>query len=184
MLMEARTVGVGLLAGLAGTAAMNLVSVVWSAAAGRDGQPEDSHHQQGSRPDVEHAKEELWPAEAPGSIATTRTAEAIAAPVLQRPLSGEERRRGGTLVHYSFGASAGVVYCLTATGWPAITAGRGAIFGMLVWAGAVASVLPALGLAAPVTRYSMKENAYGVAGHLAYGVALEAVRRALAKRTD
>lgn len=163
----------GLAGGIAGAFSMDVVSGAWSYA--RRGTPdaaESSLLQHGGRPEVEEAKEQQKSSGDPEAIATTAIAERIAEPVLGRPLSREERHRGGQIVHYTYGALLGAAYVLSVRRFPAVRSGHGTLYGFSTWLGAAIG-LPALGLIKPPHKYSMAQHGFSLLTHLSYGAALE-----------
>jgi putative membrane protein len=167
----------GAAGGLAGALTMNLLSYVW----------QKSHrsllqrdlNQQGTRPDVEAARKDPSRSERP---ATARLVEQVAEPVVDRRLSSQEKEIGGRIVHYAYGIAMGAVYGAANELLPPIRRHFGALFGLALWAGGVLVVLPRLRLTRPVSTFSLPEHAFGVLGHVAYGVALESARRAVRER--
>jgi len=147
---------------------MNLVSYFWSRASGVSSRREIVQH--GTRPDVAAAQQH--PSSHGLDVATTKVAEDLAEPVLQRQLSQEERDTGGKLVHYSFGAGAGAIYGIAMDQLHLNGSRAGIPFGLLVWIGGVLVALPALRLTAPPTAYTPREHALGIVGHVTYGFVL------------
>jgi hypothetical protein len=90
-----------------------------------------------------------------------------------RPSRRDEPRLG-TAAHYVFSASLGVAYALLRERVPAITAGRGALFGAAVWVIADEGVIPALGLSRGPRELGRAVLLYGLAAHLVYGLSLDA----------
>lgn len=88
----------------------------------------------------------------PAEDSTVLVARALTRPILGRELTAEEARKAGPMVHYAFGASMGAAYGALAEFVPSITAGNGALFGVIIWLGAHVIAVPALGLSAPVTQ--------------------------------
>jgi uncharacterized membrane protein YagU involved in acid resistance len=113
---------------------------------------------------------------------TEKTAAAISERLFHHPLSPDDKRAAGPLVHYAFGASVGGIYGAAAEIAPAVTKGLGAPFGAAVWLGAHVIAVPALGLAAPITRSSASTEAVELAAHLVYGAVVETLRRVLRRR--
>ncbi len=94
-----------------------------------------------------------------------------------RHLTLNERRNGGTLVHYGFGALMGAFYGGAAEVAPVLGAGVGVPFGTLLWAGTDLVSIPAVGFA----KWPADEPAAALvmhwASHVVYGVAMETLRR-------
>ena len=110
--------------------------------------------------------------------ATVKVAERLSRAVRGRPLAMREKPSAGNLVHYGFGAVTGALYGAAAAVSPAVAIGAGAGFGVAVWLGAHAVVVPALGLARPPLRETPGKEARELILHLAYGVTVELVRKA------
>jgi len=96
-----------------------------------------------------------------------------------RHLTHEERRQGGTLVHYGFGAVMGAAYGMTAEVWPLPTVGVGSVFGTALWLGTDLLSLPAFGF----TKWPAEEPAAAHVthwmAHMVYGMGMEGTRRLL-----
>lgn len=152
----------GTVGGLAGSWVMNQFQAIWSKAAeatqGNGGR--DSEQQSDSSDD-----------------ATVKLANKIAAPVLRRELTKEEKRTAGPVVHYTFGAVMGGVYGAAAEVVPRVRTGFGLPYGMTVFVSADEIAVPALGLSKSPAEYPVSTHAYALASHLVYGVTLELVRR-------
>ena len=110
--------------------------------------------------------------------ATLKIAGRVSELVRHRPLTESEKPLAGHLVHYGFGASMGVLYGSAAVVTPAITVGAGTAYGVAVWLGAHAIVVPALGLARSPLREPPGKEALEFVLHLAYGLTVGLVHRA------
>jgi hypothetical protein len=166
---------VGLTAGLAGTLAMD----AFSAAVNRGGSRLEAW---GAAPGRDRLFRGVQPAQADGGATDDATIRAGTAAF--RALTGGEpgcsaRRWLGTLAHYGFGISAGIGYAFASAKLPALRAGFGTLYGLLVWAAADETLMPALGLSRPPTRLTPGLHAYAIGGHLAFGAGLEAAYRSL-----
>jgi putative membrane protein len=96
------------------------------------------------------------------------------------PLSHEEKKRFGPVVHYSFGALQGGLY----GGVKEMTGSSGVVlpallFGSVLFAAADEIAVPALGLSRKPSEYPLSSHLYGLASHLVYGVSTEVFRRGL-----
>lgn len=111
--------------------------------------------------------------------ATVKVARAVSSPVLNRELTPAEAEPLGPVVHYAFGSSVAAAYGIAAELWPAVTAGMGIPFGAAVWLGAHVVVVPALGLAPPVTRSTASFELAEFVAHLVYGGVAELIRSRL-----
>lgn len=111
-----------------------------------------------------------------------RAVETIARGTLGRALAPGQREALGSLFHYGFGATAGAIYGVAAERYRAITAGRGLLYATLVWLLADELAVPAMGLAESPLKTPPRRHAYALAGHIAYGLMLEQVRRVVRRR--
>jgi hypothetical protein len=102
---------------------------------------------------------------------------------LGRRPSHDEAVAAGRLVHVAFGISSAVGYGIVADGLPALRAGNGLLFGLLL-APANIVVVPAIGLTPPTWKFPRETTIRSVIYHLAYGVALESTARALRLHRD
>lgn len=135
------------------------------------------------RPEYRHS---AAPNDTDGTIsdepASIKTASLIGEAVVDRPLTRAEKRVGGSVLHYAFGAVAGAMYGAAAERSSAATQGFGLPFGATVWLAADEIGLPLAGMAAPPTEYRASRHATALGTHLVYGVTVEAVRRLLRGR--
>lgn len=94
------------------------------------------------------------------------------------PLTEEQKKKAGTLVHYLFGAGWGGLYGLVRASAPgrAIPA-AGAGYGLLVWAVAYTVLLPAFRLGPRPRAYPPRHHAYAIAAHIVYGLATQLAYR-------
>lgn len=111
--------------------------------------------------------------------ATVKVAGRITRWVLRRPLPENRKPVAGHVVHYAFGAAVGALYGGVASVAPRVTAALGLPFGVAVWLGAHVIMVPALGLAAPLTRQPPSKEAIEFVLHLVYGAVTEVVRRSV-----
>ena len=95
-----------------------------------------------------------------------------------RTVLGSSTPLAGHVVHYGFGTMMGLVYGVAALVSPLVTAGLGTAYGIAVWLGAHATVVPALGLAPPPWRQPPSKEALELVLHLAYGLTVGLVQRA------
>ena len=109
--------------------------------------------------------------------AAERTANVVAAAVLNKRLSKQEKDLGGTIFHYAFGASAGAFYGAASEVVPQIRSGVGLPFGFAVWLLADEFVVPALGLSKSAAEYPPSIHGYALASHLVYGLTTEVTHR-------
>jgi putative membrane protein len=83
------------------------------------------------------------------------------------------------VIHYVFGAGLGVMYVRIADRWSAVSRGGGALAGLAIYAGTHGAVLPALGIQRPPWQLAPAAVAWESTSHLAFGTALEVLRRTL-----
>ncbi|WP_347302174.1 DUF1440 domain-containing protein [Croceibacterium sp. TMG7-5b_MA50] len=112
-----------------------------------------------------------------------------AANIVARLVSGSDvpkrdRAAAGSAVHYVIGGLTGAVYGLLAERYRPATAGRGALFGIASATLIDQLAVPLTGLARPAWHYSLRTHAYAYLSHVVFGMATEAVRRALRDRPD
>lgn len=163
MAWKRRSVWRGLVAGLAGgfvaSWTMNEFQKGWTAAGkaltdGKASKPQD-------------------PAENP----TAKTANAIVQTIIRRPLTKEEKRKSGPIVHYAFGTMLGGLYGAASEVVPLMRIGNGVPYGAAVFLGADEIALPALKLAKGPAEYPVSTHVYGLASHVVWSATTEGVRR-------
>ncbi len=108
---------------------------------------------------------------------TIKTASAISEGLFHHTLTGDEKKLGGTLVHYSLGTGVGGLYGAAAEFAPEVTTGVGLPFGVVFWLVVDEGAVPLLGLAKGPAEYPLSAHAYALASHLVFGVTAEFVRR-------
>ena len=113
--------------------------------------------------------------------ATLKIAGRVSELVRHRPLAESEKPLAGHLVHYGFGATMGVLYGAAAVVAPVVTIGVGTAYGAAVWLGAHSIVVPALGLARSPLREPLGKEALEFVLHLAYGITVGLVHRAVVR---
>jgi putative membrane protein len=110
---------------------------------------------------------------------TVKVAEIISGDIFGHQLDDWEKKLAGPFVHYAFGAVTGAFYGLVAELLPRVSAGCGTAYGIAIWLGADEIMVPALKLSKAPEEYPLSQHLSGLGAHLAYGIALEAVRRPL-----
>jgi putative membrane protein len=108
---------------------------------------------------------------------TIKAASAISEGLFHHPLTKDEKKLGGTLVHYSLGASVGGLYGAAAEFAPEVTTVAGLPFGAVFWLVVDEGAVPLLGLAKGPAEYPLSAHAYALASHLVFGATTEFVRR-------
>ena len=131
-----------------------------------------AHHRDTARP---NEMDGTIPDE-PGSI---QAAEALAEPVLGRPLTWREKEVGGSVMHYLFGATVGALYGAAAERDRSVITGAGSTYGIAVWLVADEIGMHAAGFATAPEDYPPSRHAAALASHIVFGLTVEAVRRAL-----
>lgn len=112
--------------------------------------------------------------------ATMKVADAIVEVATGgRHLSHEGKKKGGPIVHYSFGALMGALYGGVAELGNTPRAGLGTVFGSVLFAGADLVAVPALNLSPSAEGQPVSSLISPFAAHLVYGSTTELVRRAL-----
>jgi hypothetical protein len=163
----------GLAGGLIGSLAMNLFAR--AVAAAREG-----HEGEGAAPGGDRTGRGVQPPQARGTADQDATVRASS--ILYRAVTGEDpSHRGqrwlGSAAHYTFGGGAGVAYALASAQTPGLRTCHGMFYGALVWAIADEGIMPALGLSRGPGQLGLGVLAFGLAGHLVYGGALESTLR-------
>jgi hypothetical protein len=151
----------GFIGGLVGSWAMNQFQIAWAKLS------------EGSK--AEHREQHEQPSES-DEDATMRMANQLLRPVIGRELTKREKKIGGPIVHYAFGASMGAVYGTIAELTPLVRAGAGTGFGSVLFIGADEIAVPLAGLSGPPNKTPLKLHAYAWASHLVYGLATEMTR--------
>jgi putative membrane protein len=113
---------------------------------------------------------------------TMTTAEKISETVAGMRLNREQKKKGGTVVHYAFGVLMGAVYGAAAEALPPVRSLAGLPYGAALFVGADEVALPVLGLSKKPTEYPLSRHLSGLGQHLVYGVTIEFVRRNLRDR--
>lgn len=114
-----------------------------------------------------------------GEDATEKVANAIARKAAGRKLKKPQKKKGGQIVHFAFGAGMGALYGVLESIFPAVTIGSGAAFGAAVYVGAHALTVPMLGLAPSPIKNGPAQESVELASHLVYGLVTDGVRRVL-----
>jgi putative membrane protein len=117
------------------------------------------------------------PADRREDDATVKVADALWRAARHAPLPDRAKPLAGSLVHYAFGATTGLVHGLAARVTHLATAGGGLGFGAAVWLGAHVVTVPALGLAPSPRRQPLDQEGIELVLHLLFGVCAEQVRR-------
>jgi hypothetical protein len=155
-----RSIGIGAIAGLAGTAAMTAYQL---AVARLQGEP------------LGTPVPKRWQDAPPPAQVAKKVAEAAG--------QGERVSRAdvpllANLVHWLYGVSWGVCYGAAAGPRPVHPAASGVTFGTGVWGASYAELVP-LGIYEPPWRYPVKQLALDLSYHLVYGLGVAGTYAAL-----
>jgi putative membrane protein len=162
----------GALAGLVGTWAMSEAQRAWTRMA--DGQAPESA---GGKHDARE-----WQERSEHQNSNELAAQALAAPLLGRPLTRDELSFAAPAMHYLFGVTMGAIYGVYATRRHARASGAG--FGTTVWLAADEVAMPLLGLSESTARRPIEMHLQSWGAHLVFGVATEMTRRSLQAHFD
>jgi len=151
----------GLVAGVAGTAAMTALQTVTQKLQGGE--------------DSEQPPEKWSDAPAPAQVAEK------AAETVGESLPIDKAPAIGNVMHWLYGTSWGAGYAISRLGVRGVGfAPAGIGFGAAVWAASYAELVP-MGIYKPPSQYPMKDLALDACYHLAYGVAVAATFEALTR---
>ena len=90
-----------------------------------------------------------------------------------RPLSETQRSVLAQGIHFGLGIGPGAVYGVLRHRVPFLGAGRGLVYGLLLWAVNDEYANTALGLAGPFSAYPLETHARGLVGHVVLGMATD-----------
>lgn len=90
--------------------------------------------------------------------------------VLGVELDEPQRARAVEGLHYGLGVAPAVLYALLRKRVPLVGAGRGVVYGILLWAVNDEWMNTTLGLAGPYDAYPIEAHWRGLVGHVALGV--------------
>jgi hypothetical protein len=142
----------GIAAGLAAALVMNLFQ---SAMAGMVGQDQSSE------------------------TVAMKAADAVSEEVAGAPVKPRLKSGADAFLHYATGAIAGGIYGVVSGMVPSLMAGRGLLYGALLWMVADEGLVPVLGLAPPSNQVKLADRGLGLSAHLVFGLALDFSRRQL-----
>lgn len=109
--------------------------------------------------------------------ATMVTADRLSRSFLGHPLTRDEKRKGGPIVHYAFASAVGSAYGAAAEYAPVVKTFTGVPFGAALFVGADEVALPLLKLSKGPKAYPLSTHLYGLSSHIVYGLTIELVRR-------
>lgn len=162
----------GAIGGLVGTWAMNEAQHLWTRAAGGR-----APHSAGGRHDARE-----WQERSEHRNSNELAAQALARPLLGRPLTRQELAVAAPLAHFLFGATMGAVYGAYAERRRGSRVG--AAFGTTLWLGADQVAMPLLGLSEWPVRRGLEMQLQSLTAHLVYGTVTEGTRRLLRGEYD
>jgi uncharacterized membrane protein YagU involved in acid resistance len=90
----------------------------------------------------------------------------------------------GKAVHYMLGIGPAMLYSAFQSRYPAITKGRGTLFGLGVFVMQDEGMNPLMGWSAKPTAYPWQAHARGLVAHLVYGAVTDALVRTMKRRRD
>jgi hypothetical protein len=172
----------GALGGIAGTWAMATADALWSAVDQSGGPVAQARRLKRSGVGGGHFAQSE-----PRSHEDSDTPSQLLARRLPGVDTPRRERIVGSAIHFAFGAAAGATYAAAVATAPphvarVLRSGHGLLYGTLVWLLADEIGVPLAGLAPPPHRTPPRLHAYALAGHFAYGLALESVRSLTERR--
>jgi len=147
----------GMLAGLAGTAAVTAAMYGLSAMMG----PEEAERQESQ---FGPPRQET-PRQAPTETFTERTASGVA----QQPLSQDQKQTLATATHWLYGSAWGAIYALAHTTLQLPEPIGGGLFGLMVWGVGPLSTFPAMKITPPPSQQDRRTHLTNGALHMLYG---------------
>jgi hypothetical protein len=157
----------GLLAGAAGTAAMDTLLFV-------------RYRRNGGESGFGAWESSAGLSDWDGAPAPAHVGKRLVEGLLQRPLPDKRARLVNNVVHWAFGMANGAQYGVVAGSLSRPQVRYGLPFGATVWATGYV-VLPAAGLYEPIWKYDRKTLANDLGAHLVYGLATAAGLQALSR---
>jgi uncharacterized membrane protein YagU involved in acid resistance len=97
---------------------------------------------------------------------------------LAHELTEEQRERISIAAHFGYGALAGMLYVPVERLLPFPRGLRGAVYGVLIWAGSYAGWLPAVRTLPPPRHRPKRRNQLMVVAHLVWGLSLDIATQA------
>ncbi|MBA3651972.1 MAG: DUF1440 domain-containing protein [Chthoniobacterales bacterium] len=125
----------------------------------------------------------ISPPRAPGVVSPLgKVIDSVSVLTTGEPMTQSLRAMTEPVVHFGFGAITGAVYVIVSERFPILRAGYGALFGFLFWLGVHEILLPVAGFSASPAQMTLWEQGNEFVSHIFFGVAVEAVRRGLARK--
>lgn len=126
-------------------------------------------------PQARHRTQQVRPyGAAPAQVVANRAAHAMG-----MELEDPQDSAAGKAIHYSIGATSGVLYGILHGRAPMISKGRGTLFALGLFLLQDEGMNRMLGLSARPSAYPWQAHARGLITHLVYGLALDASLRGL-----
>lgn len=116
--------------------------------------------------------------EDPGHVAASALERAVGV-----ELSPARHEAAGNAIHYAIGIAPAALYGLLRHRVPGLSAGRGTLFGLGLFLLQDEGINAITGLSADPRSYPWQAHARGLVAHLVFGLAVDSVLRALARRT-
>ena len=91
---------------------------------------------------------------------------------LEKHMNKRERVGAALVAHFGYGANMGALYTPFARKVTLHSTLKGAIFGLIVWAGSYLGLLPTMKMSEAATKESLRRNVLMIAAHLIWGTAL------------
>ena len=120
----------------------------------------------------------------PGGMDPAHVVANKLAGAMGRELEPKDNNPVGTAVHYSIGIAPAAIYGALRHQVPAITAGRGSLFGLGLFLAQDEGLNALTGLSAPPGAYPWQAHARGLVAHLVYGLVLDAALNAADRLTE
>ncbi len=99
------------------------------------------------------------------------------------PLPRSEALQLALMLHYAFGALSGAAYALLTEAFPNLKAGRGLLFGSLLWLAGDELAVSMTGISDPTSK-TASSHLSALAAHLLFGTVTESGRQLLSRLTQ
>ncbi|MEP7175445.1 MAG: DUF1440 domain-containing protein [Gemmatimonadales bacterium] len=130
-----------------------------------------------------YAREDRWARRREDDAREGKSAYGAAAEKAARAvgasLSGAQRERIGSAMHWSIGIGAGAIYAVLRRRVGSVGRAAGFGFGTAFWAVVDEGLVPALGLTPGARAFPWQTHARGLAGHLTFGTVTDGTLRVL-----
>jgi putative membrane protein len=114
-----------------------------------------------------------------GDAPTVKLAEQVSREMFDHPLTSNQKKMAGPVVHYGYGALVGALYGGLSELIPSISTGLGIPYATLLWLFGSETAVPALGLSKVPVDVPTEKHASDLSRHFVYGVTLDISRRIL-----